>query len=176
MRTRGDSAYADHRPFEAIKAQGKLRTWIISAALVASLLVTSTLHAEPYRNPMKPLFDALYIHESVSGTVLTGDGGLSRGPYHIQRRYWIDGIRQLRREGSSYIADEIEDYEANVNDRWASEVIICAVARCYEPQGYARADFEVLARLHNGSRRWREKVETVRYWKKIQALLERAAG
>lgn len=138
--------------------------------LLALFFITTSLHA--VEDPFRPLMDALYQHESVNGTKPTGDGGRSRGDYHITRDYWTDGQRQLRREGFGYIADGLV-YERDVWSRWASEVIMKAVWRRYEPAGYRAVNFEVCARLHNGSRRWREYRSTARYWGKVEPLIWR---
>ena len=163
------------------KILGKPTTTALLCAALLMLIITTTHAVEDSstivrlrRTPMdpyRPLMDALYQHESVNGTQLSGDGGASRGPYHIKEIFWKDGITQLRREGFDYIADELEDYDRNVTSRWASEVIMKAVWRRYEPAAYRAVNFEVCARLHNGSRRWREKPATAEYWGHIQGLI-----
>jgi len=139
--------------------------FVLLALLV--FVPTATAIDDPYR----PLLDAMYRWESVNGTELVGDGGKSLGPYHIQWRFWADGIEQLRREGFPEIADALSDYKVNVYDKWASEVIMKAVWRRYEPTGYRTVNFEVCARLHNGSREWREKPATEVYWGHIRGIM-----
>lgn len=97
-------------------------------------------------------FDAIFAHESVGGTVLVGDKGKSRGPFHIQRGYWQDG------------GGDPKTYDRLVDNRAECERVMLAYFRRYEPEALARENFEALARLHNGGPNWREKPVTVEYW------------
>ena len=165
---------------ETIARMRETPSLVLAALLVLSLSMGSSAHA--IEDPFRPLLDALYQHESVNGTEPVGDEGRSHGPYHIGRDYWTDGLTQLRREGFDYIADALADYKANVHGRWASEVIMKAVWRRYEPEAYSSAEasakadrlrsFEICARLHNGSRRWREKPATAEYWEIVKGLIQ----
>jgi len=102
------------------------------------------------------LFDAIFAHESVGGTILVGDNGKSRGPFHIQRDYWQDG------------GGVPKDYDRLVDDRAECEKVMLAYFHRYEPGALARGDFETLARLHNGGPKWREKPATAEYWQRVK--------
>jgi len=86
-----------------------------------------------------------------------GDGGGSIGPYQIRRAYHADS----RVPGP---------YE-RCRDRGYAERVVLAYARRYEPAALRNADWQALARLHNGGPNWRRKSATVAYWQRVRAKM-----
>ena len=119
---------------------------------VGESALTRSPKSEGNTGGLRLLFDAIFAHESIGGTVLVGDKGKSRGPFHIQRGYWQDG------------GGDPKTYDRLVDNRAECERVMLAYFRRYEPEALARENFEALARLHNGGPNWREKPVTVEYW------------
>ena len=107
----------------------------------------------------KNFFAAIRTEESYDGKVLIGDGGLSKGPYHIGRDYWTDGCEQ---GGVKW------DYDTLVWSRPHCEQIMLWYWQRYCPDALARGVLEVLARIHNGGPKGDRKTATLEYWRRIQ--------
>lgn len=124
------------------------------------------LSPPPDRPPsLEALLDAIQVVETGSephgGRVALGDDGRSIGPFQIQRAYWID----------SRVPGRFEDCR---DARYARKVVVAYWKR-WCPTALAELDAECLARVHNGGPRGLRKAATARYWKKVEAELERAA-
>ncbi len=112
---------------------------------------------EPRRStdPSARLFAAIRQHESVNGTILSGDNGASLGEYHIGRDYWQDAIEYGRVDWgySTYV--------------WSAPH--CRQVMLWYWSRYGARTLEDCARLHNGGSSMQG---TDDYWQKIKAIME----
>ncbi len=104
-------------------------------------------------------FAAIRTEESYDGKVTIGDGGLSRGDYHITRAFWTDGCEQGNVDW---------DYDTLVWSRPHCEQIMLWYFQRYCPDAMKRCDLKTLARIHNGGPRGHRKAATLEYWRRIQ--------
>ncbi|KKM20409.1 hypothetical protein LCGC14_1645720 [marine sediment metagenome] len=107
---------------------------------------------------LRPLFDAIFQEESYCGFMLEGDGGITRGPYHISQAYWQDACEY---------GDVDWDYHTHIwSHRHCKQVMI------WYWQRYGAKTDEERARIHNGGPRGMSKESTKEYWRRIQAKME----
>jgi hypothetical protein len=93
------------------------------------------------------------------GRDAVGDGGAALGPYQIHREYWQDAVERDKSLGGTY--EDVKD------PAYAERVVRAYMAR-YAPKG---ADFETLARIHNGGPKGAKKESTMGYWGRVKAAL-----
>lgn len=105
------------------------------------------------------LLAAMMAVESNNGRYLIGDNGQSIGPYQISYAYWKDA-----RVPGSYKQCMKKEY---------SEQVIKNYWKRYAPQAYKYGDVQTLARIHNGGPRGHMKPQTIKYWKKVHAKMDR---
>jgi hypothetical protein len=121
------------------------------------LAICATAHAAPPDS----FFRALHVVETSGrhGPIL-GDGGKALGPLQIHRAYHKDS-----RVPGAY--ERVADLEY-------SKRVASAYLKRYAPEAWAKADVEVLARVHNGGPRGASKIATKGYGRKVAALAGRA--
>ncbi len=135
--------------------------------------------AEPEPRPararpavLERLLAAIRHVESMGGKKRVGDRGRSLGDYHIGRRYWNEATR---------FAGARWDYDTYVwSRRHCRQVMMWYWQRwCPQPLqrvrgGSPRAgDLSALARVHNGGPAGARKPATLRYWRRVQAAMNR---
>ncbi len=108
---------------------------------------------------LAPLFRAIHLHETAGGRDYTGDGGESRGPFHIQRDYWTDA------GGAAWAY-----YRHVRNPRICMRIMVSYWQR-FCPDALRRRDYRALARVHNGGPNGRRLAATWRYWRKVKKHL-----
>ena len=114
------------------------------------------------------LLAAIARVETRNGTdARDGDSGNSIGHFQIQRAYWAEAMESLGHPWPYREARDPEKARRAVRaylERWGT----------YYEETYGReATPEVLARIHNGGPRGWQKRRTLRYWRRVQAALER---
>jgi hypothetical protein len=120
---------------------------------------------------LSPLYLALYEVESSKGTQLIGDNGRSIGPYQISKPYWVDAVNHdvslLMRLVDG--VKETDDWFACFDDEYSEKVMYAYWDR-YAPDD---VNYEILARIHNGGPKGYNKESTIKYWKKVETILNR---
>ncbi len=120
-------------------------------------------------------FDAVRQVESAGQAAAVGDGGRSLGAYQIQRDYWLDACEA---GGVDWI------WRETVLSAAHSEQIMRWYFQRYCPGPLQRitaceplvGDFEQLARTHNGGPAGPNKQSTLRYWRRIRAVMAQEAN
>lgn len=132
-------------------------------ALIAPASVSTCEEPAVAHAAVETLLEAIRVVETGGepngGRDATGDGGRSIGPYQIQHAYWLDS-------GVAGRYQECRDPE------YARRVVRAYWGR-YCPEALDRADFEVLARIHNGGARGARKESTLAFWSKVERELAR---
>jgi hypothetical protein len=119
------------------------------------MLCTTLLSVTLAAGPSPKLFDAIRKVESNGNDQAIGDQGRSRGPYQIQRAYWIEG------------GGKDGDYLRLVWSRAACETVM----RGYWKRYGARTD-EQRARTHNGGPAGMKIMATAAYWQRVRKHLK----
>jgi len=139
---------------------------LITAPLASTASPAPTAKPAPASYSLEELLAALRLVETGGlkheGRHATGDGGKALGPYQIHRAYWKD----------SGLAGSHEDCR---DPAYAREVVQ-AYWRRYCPRELAEGNLEVLARVHNGGPEGHKKSATLRFWRKVEAELQKARG
>lgn len=92
-------------------------------------------------------------------TNAVGDGGKAIGPYQIHRVYWQDAIQYDPSIGGVY-----EDCR---NEQYARRIILAYLSR------YCKVwTDQNVSRIHNGGPKGHKKSSTIKYWKKIDKVLD----
>ena len=120
-------------------------------------------------------FDAVRQVESAGQAAAVGDGGRSLGAYQIQRDYWADACEA---GGVDWI------WRETVLSAAHSEQVMRWYFQRYCPGPLQRitdgeplaGDFEQLARTHNGGPAGPNKQSTLRYWRRIRAVMAQEAN
>ena len=107
-------------------------------------------------------FGAIRQVESNGDDTAVGDNGESKGPYQIQKNYWLDG------------GGKVEDYETKVFDRDACEKVMLGYFQRYCPKAVLAKDWKTIARIHNGGPQGDKKKSSLKYWDKVKIEMERA--
>ena len=131
----------------------------LTAAWMLLCMVAATTHAAPERK-MELLLDAIAKLESNGDPNAVGDKGRAIGMYQIHRRYWQDGTKIL---GVDWPYSEARDPEK-------ARQVVRAYLRHY---GKGRNLID-MARIHNGGPRGHRKKATLKYARRIEAILENA--
>lgn len=87
-----------------------------------------------------------------------GDNGRSRGPFQIQKNYWIDS-----RVAGKW--EDCEDYDYSVR-------VLNAYMNRYAKQDLINGNFEAIAKKHNGGPQGDKKKSTQKYWEKVKQHLK----
>jgi hypothetical protein len=137
---------------------------LVTAPLASTASPAPTVKPAPASYSLEELLAALRLVETGGlkheGRHATGDGGKALGPYQIHRAYWKD----------SGLAGSHEDCR---DPAYAREVVQ-AYWRRYCPRELAEGNLEVLARVHNGGPEGHKKSATLRFWRKVEAELQKA--
>jgi len=115
------------------------------------------------QDPFPATLKAILWVESRGDPNAVGDGGRAIGPYQIHRAYWIDAMRALGRDWP--YEDARDPVKAALAVRAYTEHYANAYKRPWTP--------ETIARIHNGGPTGWKKAATVRYYRKVQAAMER---
>jgi hypothetical protein len=92
-------------------------------------------------------------------TNAVGDGGKAIGPYQIHRVYWQDAVQYDPSIGGVY-----EDCR---NEQYARRIILAYLSR------YCKVwTDQNVSRIHNGGPKGHTKSSTIKYWKKIDKVLD----
>ena len=122
---------------------------------------------------MKALIAAMIVVESGGDCNAVGDGGLSIGPLQIGWLYYQDAAQQLHdEEAIDAPALNRETYERWAKDPELAARLVKAYWRRYAPNEYRGANYETLARIHNGGPMGHYKRATLAYWAKVKAEME----
>lgn len=88
-----------------------------------------------------------------------GDGGKAIGPFQIHKVYWQDAVEYDPSIGGVYADCKDEAY--------ARRIVIAYLSR------YCKSwSDETVARIHNGGPRGHKKAATVKYWRKVDNILD----
>ena len=131
----------------------------LATALGFCFLAACTTQAAQTKQ-VELLLDAIAEIESNNDPNAIGDGGRAVGMYQIHRRYWQDGTKIL---GVDWQHSEARDPEK------ARQVV-----RAYLRHYGRGKDLLDMARIHNGGPRGHRKKATLRYARRIEAILEDA--
>ena len=113
------------------------------------------------------LIAALVIVESGGDASAVGDKGAARGILQIHRPYWEDACRFLEVD---WPYDDALDPDKS---RAVCQAYLRHYGRAFELRSGVSADFEILARIHNGGPNGWKKRATLKYWKRVKAVLKR---
>lgn len=114
------------------------------------------------RDALRPFLDALATVESNGKDDAVGDGGKALGRYQVWQVYWSDAIEHCPEIGGRY---------KDVTNKVYAERIVVAYLMRYAPKAVAAADYETLARIHNGGPKGHKAKGTLKYWKKVERAL-----
>jgi hypothetical protein len=126
-----------------------------------AIIILTLLCCPLFADGLTPLLDAIRQVESGGNDNAIGDGGQARGPYQIHRAYWQDACEY---GGVTWSYDEY------VTNRAKCEQVIRWYWLRYAPKN---ANFETLARIHNGGMNGHLKSSTRKYWRKVQKHLKK---
>ena len=114
------------------------------------------------RDALRPFLNALAVVESNGKDDAIGDGGKALGRYQVWQVYWSDAIEHCPEIGGRYKDVTNKDY---------AERIVVAYLMRYAPKAVAAADYETLARIHNGGPKGHKSKATLKYWRKVERAL-----
>lgn len=83
----------------------------------------------------------IWIHESVGGTQMSGDGGLAQGHQHHHEGTWNDGLDLLGLRN-----DPDWQWPGATRDLWRCYVVTIAYWQRYCPEALKSADIEMMVR------------------------------
>jgi hypothetical protein len=126
--------------------------------LTCSLVSAGTNEAARDAEELELLLDAIAEVESNGNPNAVGDDGKALGMYQIHRAYWKDGTRLL---------DVAWEY-AHAKDPHKARTVVRAYLLHYG-RGKSLLD---MARIHNGGPRGHRKKATLRYARRVAALLD----
>ena len=127
-----------------------------------SLLILALPQLTPQQTQ---LVQAIIIVESNGNDEAVGDGGKAIGCLQIWQPYWFDATERSN-IGGVYLHCYKRDYAVRI---FASYMKRYAREAWTDP---AKFDAEKVARIHNGGPKGYRKTATVKYWKKVQILLD----
>lgn len=110
---------------------------------------------------MTALLAAMRQVESHGNDHAVGDQGRSRGPYQIQRAYWVEGGGRADRYGEDVV------------NPFACVRVILGYWRRHCPHALAGGDLQGLARTHNGGPAGSRRTATQDYWRRVRAAMSR---
>lgn len=132
---------------------------------IALLLAIATPAFGQYTPQQDALLDALIQVESNGKDDAVGDKGNALGCLQIWKIYWIDATERSGIGGTyrdCFKRDYAKRIVAAYMTRYAKEA-------WYSPGGF---DAERCARIHNGGPKGYRKTATIKYWKKVQKVLD----
>lgn len=109
------------------------------------------------------VLQAIRIVESNNNPSAVGDGGNAIGVYQIWESYWKDAT-EFSNLGGKYRDCFVPEY--------ADRVVRCYMKRYATPRRLGReATMQDIARIHNGGPNGYKKQATLKYWKKVEKIL-----
>ena len=109
------------------------------------------------------VLQAIRIVESNNTPSAVGDGGNAIGVYQIWESYWKDAT-EFSNLGGKYRDCFVPEY--------ADRVVRCYMKRYATPRRLGRkATMQDIARIHNGGPNGYKKQATLKYWKKVEKIL-----
>ena len=133
-------------------------------ALILSLFIQGPTVADidKAREALRPFLDAVATVESNGKDDAVGDNGKALGRYQVWLVYWQDAIDYCPEIGGKY---------ENVTSKVYAERIVVAYLMRYGRKYIADNDFQALARIHNGGPKGYKAKGTLKYWRKVEAIL-----
>jgi hypothetical protein len=132
--------------------------------ILSALLPAQTIEQiDKIREDIRPLLDAISKVESNDNDDAVGDNGKALGRFQIWEIYWQDAV-----ERTSSISGKYEDVK---NREYAERVFVAYMLR-YARKAIRDKDYEKIARIHNGGPRGHTKNATIKYWNKVNKILE----
>tara|TARA_Y100000114_G_scaffold132604_1_gene131468 strand:+ start:1535 stop:1951 length:417 start_codon:yes stop_codon:yes gene_type:complete len=109
------------------------------------------------------VLQAIRIVESNNTPSAVGDGGNAIGVYQIWESYWKDAT-EFSNLGGKYRDCFVPEY--------ADRVVRCYMKRYATPRRLGReATMQDIARIHNGGPNGYKKQATIKYWEKVEKIL-----
>ena len=109
------------------------------------------------------VLQAIRIVESNNNPSAVGDGGNAIGVYQIWESYWKDAT-EFSNLGGKYRDCFVPEY--------ADRVVRCYMKRYATPRRLGReATMQDIARIHNGGPNGYKKQATIKYWEKVEKIL-----
>lgn len=139
----------------------KFSSALFAATAGLCLLMTIRAARATETDDLEFLLDAIAHVESNNNPDAVGDNGRAIGSYQIHRRYWQDGIRILG----------VDWKYPDARDPQKARRVVRAYLRYYG-KGKSLLD---MARIHNGGPSGHRKEATLKYARKIEAILAGAA-
>jgi hypothetical protein len=133
-------------------------------ALILSLVMGGPTIAEidKARESLRPFLDAVAVVESNGKDDAVGDNGKALGRYQVWQVYWQDAVDYCPEIGGEY---------KDVTSKVYAERIVVAYLMRYGRKYIADSDFQSLARIHNGGPKGYKAKGTLKYWRKVSAVL-----
>ena len=135
---------------------------MLMLVLVCSLASAGQDEGASDTEELELLLDAIAQVESNGNPQAVGDNGKALGMYQIHRAYWRDGTRLL---------DVAWEYAHATNPQKARRVVRAYLL--HYGRGKSLLD---MARIHNGGPRGHRKQATLKYARRIAALLDTEQG
>jgi len=109
------------------------------------------------------VLQAIRIVESNNTPSAVGDGGNAIGVYQIWESYWKDAT-EFSNLGGKYRDCFVPEY--------ADRVVRCYMKRYATPRRLGReVTMQDIARIHNGGPNGYKKQATIKYWEKVEKIL-----
>ena len=109
------------------------------------------------------VLQAIRIVESNNIPSAVGDGGNAIGVYQIWESYWKDAT-EFSNLGGKYRDCFVPEY--------ADRIVRCYMKRYATPRRLGReATMQDIARIHNGGPNGYKKQATLKYWEKVEKIL-----
>ena len=135
---------------------------LILAFLLPLIQSPSIADIDKARDALRPFLDALAVVESNGKDDAVGDNGNALGRYQLWQVYWQDAVDYC---------PEIEGRYKDVTNKTYAERCVVAYLMRYCPKAVADADFQTMARVHNGGPKGHKRKATIGYWKKVERAL-----
>ncbi|MBC8442587.1 MAG: hypothetical protein H8D80_00190 [Proteobacteria bacterium] len=136
---------------------------IINTLINANLVLSE--QTLPPAGGMDDFLQAIGQIESNNKDDAVGDGGNAIGRYQIWKIYWQDAV-----EFDPSIGGEYEDV---TDPDYAARVVLAYLRRYATKKRLGHEPtFEDMARIHNGGPNGYKKDATIKYWNKVEPVLE----
>ena len=122
----------------------------------------SLVTLDAYRRALHPFLYAIATVESGNKDDAVGDRGRAIGRYQIWEHYWKDAVNYAPAIGGQY--------SDCTNKEYAERIMIAYFLR-YAGEALRTKDHKALARTHNGGPKGARKNATLKYWDKVQEIL-----
>jgi hypothetical protein len=135
---------------------------LILAFLLPLIQGPTLSEVDAAREALRPFLDALAVVESNGKDDAVGDNGNALGRYQLWQAYWQDATEHCPEIGGRY---------KDVTNKVYAERCVVAYLMRYCPKAVADADFQTMARIHNGGPKGHKRKATLGYWKKVERAL-----